>query len=89
MMLQAILCVHHTQVLGRWAELLGIQLEAAAVLPHQSVLRGQSQSSSCEPPKASAILPLEPGRAWSLVGRCRQKGHGLFLHGHQNLLLTL
>ena len=40
----------------------------------------QRSESSCEAPKASAILPLEPGE---------QEGHGLFLHGHQNLLPTL
>lgn len=40
----------------------------------------QRSESSCEAPKVSAILPLEPGE---------HEGHGLFLHGHQNLLPTL
>lgn len=34
----------------------------ATVVPHHSVLRGQRQSSSRQPPKASAVFPLEPGK---------------------------
>ena len=81
--LGATLCVYHMEVLGCWAELLWIWLKAAIVLTHQSVLKDQSQSSSCEPPKASTILLLEPGPAWNRVGRYRQKGQGVSLHGCQ------
>ena len=47
------------------------------------------QSSSCEPPKAPDILPLESGQAWSLAGRCRPKGHASSQLGCLNLLRTL
>lgn len=49
--LGATLCVYHMEVLGCWAELLWIWLKAATVLPHQGILKDQSQSSSREPPK--------------------------------------
>ena len=83
MTLGAMLCMNHSQISGCWAELLWIWLKAAIVLTHQNVLKDQSQSSSCEPPKASTILLLEPGPAWNRVGRYRQKGQGVSLHGCQ------
>ena len=41
--------------------------ESCYLLPHQSVLKDPSQSSLYKPPKGSATLLLEPGRAQSLM----------------------
>ena len=65
--LEVMLCVRHTWVSGYWVELLWIWSKATTVLPCQSVLKDQSQSSPCELPKAFAVLPLEPEWAHSLV----------------------
>ena len=50
----------HTWVWSCWVQLLWIQPKVANILPYQSVGKDQNQSSSCEPPKASIVLPLEP-----------------------------
>ena len=65
--------MRHTWVSGYWLELLWIWSKATTVLPCQSVLKDQSQSSLCELPKAFAVLQLEPEWAHSLVERYELK----------------
>lgn len=87
--LGAMLCEYQTWVLDCWAELLWIWPKAAAVLPHQSEFKDQSQSFSGEPPKASTILSLELGHIQSLWLGGGEKGTVHPIWVARILLLTL